>query len=306
MIDTMLRTLILEDRASDADLIEFELQMAELAYSAKRVVTEKEFIGALRDFSPDLILSDYDLPQYNGALALAEAKALCPDVPFILVTGAVGEDRAIEILTSGAQDYVMKDRLHRLVPAVRRVLAEADERKARKKAEEELREAHKNLEILVEKRTEELQREIAERKKVQERYRLAVKASNDAIWDMDLINDTVQVNETYTAAFGGSPKTEKARQRWIEHIHPEDRERTAHSLQAAINSKNDLWLCNFRFLRTDGAWANICNRAYIAREESGKAYRIVGAMRDVTPRSSPEDSAFRNELLVNAESNLST
>jgi DNA-binding NtrC family response regulator len=121
--------LILEDRSDDADLVEFELQEAGISYTAKRVMTEKDYLREIQAFSPDIILSDYDLPQYNGALALAEAKVRCPGVPFILVTGAVGEDRAMEILVSGAQDYVMKDRLNRLVPAINRAFAEAEEHK---------------------------------------------------------------------------------------------------------------------------------------------------------------------------------
>lgn len=160
-MEKKLRILLLEDRVSDANLVEFELQEAGIAYTAKRVMTEKDFVMALEDFSPDIILSDYDLPQYDGTAALAEAKARCPDIPFILITGAVGEDRAIEMLTSGAKDYVMKNRLHRLAPAVRRVLVAADERKARKQAEEELRDACKNLQVQVEKMTAELHRKRA-------------------------------------------------------------------------------------------------------------------------------------------------
>ena len=105
----------------------------------------------LQEFCPDLILSDYDLPKYNGALALAEARRRCPDTPFILVTGAVTEDRAIEILTQGAKDYVLKNRLEqRLVPAVRRALAEAKEHRERKKAEEELQAASLYSRTLIE------------------------------------------------------------------------------------------------------------------------------------------------------------
>ena len=153
-----LRILILEDNPADAELIQFELHEAGLTFTSNVVKAEKEYIQAIQDYCPDLILSDYDLPTYNGALALAEAKRRCPETPFILVTGAVTEDRAIEILTQGAKDYVLKSRLQqRLLPAVHRALSEADEIRARKKAEEDLRKAHRDLEFQAEKRTAELQ-----------------------------------------------------------------------------------------------------------------------------------------------------
>ena len=152
-----LRILILEDNPADTELIQFELTEAGIIFTPKVVMTERDFVRAIQKFSPDLILSDYDLPTYNGTLALAEAKKLCPETPFILVTGAIVEDRAIEILTQGAKDYVLKNRLdQRLAPAVKRALAEAEEHRARKKAEEDLRKAHRNLESLVEQRTTEL------------------------------------------------------------------------------------------------------------------------------------------------------
>jgi DNA-binding NtrC family response regulator len=126
--------LILEDNPADAELIQFELEEGRLSFTAKVVMTEKDYVCELRECPPDLILSDYDLPQYNGALALAEARRRCPDTPFILVTGAVSKDRAIEIRTQGAKDYVLKTRLQqRLVPAVRRALAEAEEHRKRSK-----------------------------------------------------------------------------------------------------------------------------------------------------------------------------
>ena len=120
-----LRILILEDRPSDNDLMKFELQEAGIDFTAKWVKNEREYVQALHDFSPDLILSDYDLPQYTGTLALAEAKRLHPGIPFILVTGALDEDgdKMNEILAMGAADCIFKSRLDRLAPAVRRVLS---------------------------------------------------------------------------------------------------------------------------------------------------------------------------------------
>ena len=155
-MDKTVRILLLEDNPADAEMVKFELEESGIPFTAKVVMTEEDFIHELQAFSPDLILSDYDLPRYTGASALAEANRGCPDVPFILVTGAVTEERAIEILTSGARDFVMKNRLGKLVPAIRRTLAETEAYKAKKKAEENLREAHRDLEIQVEKRTAEL------------------------------------------------------------------------------------------------------------------------------------------------------
>ncbi|MDQ5986911.1 MAG: Adaptive-response sensory-kinase SasA [Syntrophus sp. SKADARSKE-3] len=172
MVAESLRILILEDNPADAELVQFEMQEAGLIFTSKVVMTEEDFVNGIQEFSPDLILSDYDLPKYDGALALAEARKRCPDTPFILVTGAVTEDRAIDILTQGAKDYVLKKRLQqRLVPAIKRALAEAEEHRARKQAEEELREAHRDMEAKVKIRTAELEGEIAAHKKTEEALR---------------------------------------------------------------------------------------------------------------------------------------
>ena len=193
-----LRILILEDRPADAEVIQFEMQEAGLSFTAKVVASEKDFIHELQDLTPDLILSDYDLPQYNGALALAETRSRYPDTPFILVTGAIGEDRAIEILTQGAKDYVLKTRLQqRLVPAVRRALAEAEEHRARQRAEDELRKAHRTLEEKIKIRTAELETEIAARKQIEETLRERIKELNCIYSIADLIEKTDHIDEIF-------------------------------------------------------------------------------------------------------------
>jgi len=149
-MDKPIRMLILEDNAADAKLMQFELEEAGIDFTATVVSTQNDFIRELHAFPPDLILSDYDLPRYTGQTALSDAKRLCPDVPFILVTGAVTEDRAVDIMSSGANDFVMKNHLHKLAVAVRRAVKEAEERKARKTAEAEVRAASQYARSLLE------------------------------------------------------------------------------------------------------------------------------------------------------------
>jgi PAS domain S-box-containing protein len=134
-----LRVLILEDHSADAELMTHTLQREGFSVSARRVWTEPAFVDALRGQAIDLILADYALPSYDGMSALARASAAAPDVPFIFVSGSLGEDLAIETLHRGATDYVLKQRIDRLGPAVRRALREVEELHSLADAEERLR-----------------------------------------------------------------------------------------------------------------------------------------------------------------------
>jgi DNA-binding NtrC family response regulator len=131
------RILILEDVPADAELMERELHKGGIEFSAKRVETKETFLKELKDFVPDLILADLTLPTFNGIGALAIVQERYPDIPFIFVSGTIGEELAIEALKRGAADYVLKDRLSRLVPAVNQALSKAEVRVNLKRAEEE-------------------------------------------------------------------------------------------------------------------------------------------------------------------------
>ncbi len=133
------RILILDDAPEDAELAERELRRAGLDFEARKVDSREGFVDALASFAPDLILSDYSLPGMDGATALVLSRAALPDVPLVFVSGTIGEEQAIQSLRAGATDYVLKNRLARLAPAVRRALGEAAERSERRRAEAELR-----------------------------------------------------------------------------------------------------------------------------------------------------------------------
>ncbi len=141
--------LILEDNSADAELMEHELSEAGIVFFAKRVETKDAFMKELENSTPDIILTDYKLPSFYGSSALTIAKMICPDVPVIFVTGALGEEMAVEILKKGATDYILKHRLSHLAPAIQRALREVKERAKRKRAEEQLKESLKEKEILL-------------------------------------------------------------------------------------------------------------------------------------------------------------
>ncbi|MGN6554525.1 MAG: response regulator, partial [Verrucomicrobiota bacterium] len=140
--------LMLEDSAADAELARQTLARSGFAFSSVRVEDEDAFLRELEQNPPDLILSDYALPGFDGYAALEIAKAKCPETPFIFLTGTMGEEVAIETLKNGATDYVLKHRLARLVPSVHRALREAQERRERRRAEKQLRESHEQLRAL--------------------------------------------------------------------------------------------------------------------------------------------------------------
>ena len=142
-----LRILILEDVPTDAELIQFELTEAGTTFIPVCVADRTSYVKALDEFSPEIILSDYSLPSFDGISALKIAVSKCPDVPFIFVSGALGEETAIELLKQGATDYVLKSRLSRLAPAVTRALQEVEERRERKAAEEALKKREQALEL---------------------------------------------------------------------------------------------------------------------------------------------------------------
>jgi len=136
-----IKVLILEDAATDAELIERELRRGGLKATCLNVATKTAYEKALIDFIPDLVLSDYKLPSFTGADALLMARAKNPDLPFILVTGALGDEMAADIMKKGANDYLLKERLAHLPELVNRVLEESANKVRLKASETSLKEA---------------------------------------------------------------------------------------------------------------------------------------------------------------------
>ena len=143
------KVLIVEDNDYDYELVERKLRVISFSHEIKRAASGDEYEYLLHSYTPDLILSDFSIPSYCGLKALEFAKSVLPEVPFIFVSGSIGEERAVEALKHGADDYVLKDNLNKLEPSVKRALAEAKEKAKRKEAEEKLKIKNKELRDLV-------------------------------------------------------------------------------------------------------------------------------------------------------------
>jgi len=149
MPDDALRILILEDVPMDAELMEYELERARIPFASRRVDSREDFLRELETFRPDLILSDYTLPRFNGMAALSLAKERAPSVPFLIVTGSVNEETAVGCMKAGATDYLLKSNLARIGPAILAALERARAHTQKTQAESALAASERRFRSLV-------------------------------------------------------------------------------------------------------------------------------------------------------------
>ncbi len=266
--------LLLEDSELDARLIRAQLEEAGLAFHMERVDSREDFLRALSRGTYDLILSDYNVPGFDGLSALHAARRFLPDLPFLFVSGALGEDRALELLRKGATDYILKDRLDRLAPILERALREAETEMRRKRTEEALRLS-------------------------EERYRLVMRATSDVVWDWDLETNSMHWSDAVEQVLGcRRGELGNGPHGWARLIHPEDRDRVWEGRQIALSSREDRWQDEYQLLRGDGTYAFVVDRGYIVRDDEGRPVRMAGAMQDITAGKRAEEE--RQRLLSEA------
>jgi signal transduction histidine kinase/FixJ family two-component response regulator len=261
-----LRILLLEDSTEDAELVQSLLEADQIDCEVTRVETRAEFMAALDDRGIDLILADYSLPSFDGISALKLALSARADLPFIFVSG-FGEEIAIEALTSGATDYILKTRLSRLVPSMRRALREAEERAERKKAEEALRRSEVYL---------------AE----------AERLSHTGTLGWNVSTGEIYWSEGTYRIFECDPAIKPTVQTVIDRCHPDDRMRLQQTIDRAATEGSE-FIIEHRVLMVDGSVKHV--RAVAHRLSGGAPGNVifVGAITDVTERKRAEEERER-------------
>ena len=259
-----LKILILEDVPFDAELINRELERSGMKFSSRRVEEEKEYLNELNEFKPDIILADHSLPHFDGISALRIAKNKCPDVPFIFVSGKMGEDFAIEALKCGATDYVLKGSLSKIVHAVNRALEEVKEHSKRKMAEEALRNSLRQL-------------------------KEAQKIGHIGSWEWDLKARELNCSDEFYNIMSLEP-TEfgKSYKAMMDIIHPEDRQSVKESIMGAVNEQKP-FSNDYRLIRPDGTVRILSSKGEVITDPNGKPLRIVGTEQDITEHKIAEE-----------------
>ncbi len=135
----LLKILIVEDIPTDAELVLYEIKKSGIEFTRQIVETKMDYISGIKEFKPDVILSDYSLPHFDGGQALMIRQELAPSIPFILVTGSINRETAVELMKAGADDYVIKEHISRIGSAIKTALEKKEILSAKNKAEEELK-----------------------------------------------------------------------------------------------------------------------------------------------------------------------
>ncbi|HET7143968.1 MAG TPA: PAS domain S-box protein, partial [Anaerolineales bacterium] len=261
-----LAVLNIEDSKSDSDLIAGLLKKAGYKISLKHVETDAQMRSALKSRAWDIVISNHGLPQFDSFTALAIMHQEGLDIPFIAYADAIGEEAVVDLMKAGAHDYLMRDNLTRLVPAVQRELEYAEIRRKRSQMEEELRDSEARF------------RELA-----------------DNIEEVFWITDPVSKSDQYV-----SPAYEKVWGRYLknlddfmESVLPEDRPVVNAALER--QRRGEKTEIEYRIKHLDGSVRWIWDRAFPIFDASGKLKNVAGIATDITERKHVVDDLHTSE-----------
>lgn len=268
-----LRVLLVEDSEQDALLLQLQLKQAAWEADCKRVHSEKTMRAALEDGEWDLVISDYVLPGFSGMRALSILQQMGRDIPFIVVSGMIGEETAVAAMKAGAHDYLMKDNLARLIPAIERELREAETRRARRLADEKL--------------------------KVEHSFRKTIENSiPSGLAVMDLNGTQTYVNPSFCAMVGWSEAELVGLRPPFPYWPVEQRKQIEESYAMAINGQAPREGFELQFQRKDGTLFDALVLVGPLLDAQGHTTGWVRSVTDITQRKSAEAALRRaNETL---------
>ncbi|MEE9189787.1 MAG: PAS domain S-box protein, partial [Candidatus Neomarinimicrobiota bacterium] len=270
MTKKSLRILILEDVYTEAEIIKRTLQKSGIDMETKHVETEKAFIEGIKSFTPDIILSDYNLPGYTGMDALGHALKVIPDIPFIIVTGSINEETAAGCIRAGAWDYVIKEHLERLPQAVSEALIL-----------KQSRDDHK--------RTEEMRLEL------EEKYRSIVETSPDAITVSDLKGNLTFVSRQTLKMYGYEHEDDLLGRKALEFVIKEDFDRALKDIQMTLQEG----ICKdieFTMVKKDGTSFPVEVTAVVLKDQVRGPTGFITVIRDISERKHAEESLQASEV----------
>lgn len=264
-----LRILIIEDNIEDANLIQYHLTEEGIEYISRIVDTKEEFEDALDNFSPDAILCDHTLPQFDSVLALKILNKRKIKVPFILVTGSVSEEFAVQMIHSGASDYIIKDRMARLPAALTNAL---------------IRSRNEN----------EKQRYIEKVVESESLFKKAEKIAHFGIWESDLIRGITRwSDETYKILGYKINEVEPSEENFFRKVHPDDKEYTLNVVKNTLIGSSTGQMI-FRVLDSSGEMKIIKSEFVVERDENNMNVKIIGFNIDITEQQKAEEKLMKS------------
>lgn len=281
-MNRLLRLLHIEDSEDDATMVARKLQQNGYDLTVTRVSTPGAMHAALREHTWDLVIADWSLPQFSALFALDQLKRMNLDLPFIIVSGAIGEETAVEAMKAGAHDYVMKDNLKRLVPAIEREVREADARRKRRKMEAELHE-------------------------IEQRLELAVDGANIGIWDLTFKTGKVVYDQRWAQMLGYTvEELEPMFHTWERLVHPDDLPRTLEVWNAHVTGNSPSYESEFRLRAKSGGWTWVLSRGKVVeRDAAGAPLRAIGTHLDITTRKGLDEAlAVKAQELARSNADL--
>jgi diguanylate cyclase (GGDEF)-like protein/PAS domain S-box-containing protein len=269
---TPLRVLIVDDSEDDAVLIAHHIRRGGYDLTFERVDTPEAMLAALEKETWDAIISDYTMPHFSGPEALRLFRESGLDLPFIVVSGTIGEETAVAMLKAGAHDFVLKNNLARLTPAIERELREVESHRARREAEKALKES-------------------------EERYALAASGANDGLWDWNLKTNEIYYSPRWKSLLGHEEnEIGNTPEEWFNRVHPDDLQQLRQKITLHQKGLSPHFECEYRMRHRNGSYRWMLTRGLAVRDALGKAYRMAGSQTDITDRKTAEEQLLYDAL----------